>query len=254
MIALTPHAEDLEAIPLVIKISDWSGPELEIVATYDDGGFPEDTIPRVLDSFGTLLEDLARDDGKRVSELSLVSQDQLNQQLIVWNATQVPYPDQNCIHELVETQVRRSPDQVALTFQNQSLSYLELDQQSTRLAHDLRNLGAGPESIIGICVERSAEMIVGLLGILKSGAAYLPLDPAYPLDRLQFMLQDSGALLLLTQDHLAERFADIPQHIVKIDSGEPGARHPRPASGASSRKNLGELESRLRHVYVRIDR
>jgi amino acid adenylation domain-containing protein len=216
VIALTPHGGIPEGTPLVIEILE-SESELEIVSAYDDC-FAEGAIPRVLESLETLLEDLALNQGKTVSELSFVGQDQLNQQLILWNETQTPYPNQSCIHELLKEQVSRSPHQTALTFHNRNLSYLELDQQSTLLAHELCKLGAGPESVIGICMERSVEMIIGLLSILKSGAAYLPLDPAYPLDRLQFMLQDSEALLLLTQDHLAPRFGDIPQKILKFDS------------------------------------
>ena len=129
--------------------------------------------------------------------------------LVEWNNTTREYPQDKCIHQLFEEQVERTPDAVALVFEGDQLTYGELNVKANQLAHYLQGLGVGPEVLVGICVERSLEMIVGLLGILKAGGAYLPLDPEYPQERLQFMLQDAGVSVLLTQ----ERFIDkLPEH------------------------------------------
>src|ERR1700730_18078401 len=114
-------------------------------------------------------------------------------------------PLERCIHELFEEQVRRTPDAVAVVFENQHFTYRELNCRANQLSHYLQSLGVGPEVLVGICVERSIEMIVGLLGILKSGGAYLPLDPAYPPDRLSFMIEDGKVKMLVTQLSLREK-------------------------------------------------
>ncbi|MCQ9427502.1 amino acid adenylation domain-containing protein, partial [Pseudomonas sp. LJDD11] len=121
-----------------------------------------------------------------------------------WNRTEVSYPVELCIHELIEQQVASTPQATALVFGEQTLSYDELNQRSNRLAHRLREQGVGPDVLVGIAVERSVEMVVGLLAILKAGGAYVPLDPEYPQDRLAYMMQDSGIGLLLTQSALLE--------------------------------------------------
>ncbi|WP_420884293.1 non-ribosomal peptide synthetase [Planktothrix rubescens] len=123
-----------------------------------------------------------------------------------WNNTKTDYPQDQCIHQLFEAQVERTPDAIAVVFENQQLTYTELNGRANQLAHYLQSLGVGPEVLVGIAVERSFEMIVGLLGILKAGGAYVPLDPDYPTERLQFMLEDSQVSLLLTQQHLLASF------------------------------------------------
>ncbi|MDC3955511.1 AMP-binding protein, partial [Polyangium jinanense] len=146
--------------------------------------------------------------------------DELRQQA-AWNDTAVAYPDCKCIHELFEEQAARTPDAVALVFAEQELTYRELDQRSNQLAHHLRALGVGPEVRVGLCVERSLEMVVGLLAILKAGGAYVPLDPGYPRERLAFMLTDARPAVLLTQQRLDGR---LPPHefvTVYLDAGAP---------------------------------
>ena len=108
--------------------------------------------------------------------------------LVSWNDTQADYPQDRCIHQLFTDQAQRTPYATAVVFEEQSLSYRDLDDRSNQLAHHLRRLGVGPEVLVGICVERSLEMVIGLLGILKAGGAYVPLDPDYPKDRIAFML------------------------------------------------------------------
>ena len=114
--------------------------------------------------------------------------------LVEWNDTAADYPKDKCIHELFEEQVEKTPDAIAVEFDGQQLTYRELNSRANQLAHHLIGLGVGPEKLVGICVERSIEMVVGLLGILKAGGAYVPLDPAYPKERLEFMLEDAQVI------------------------------------------------------------
>ena len=132
-----------------------------------------------------------------------------HQFLIEWNDTKREYLQDKCVHQLFEEQVERTPDAVALVFQDQQLTYGELNIRGNQLAHYLRKLGVGPDALVAICVERSVEMIVGLLGILKAGGAYVPLDPSYPREQLAFMLEDTQVPVLLTQQSLSR---DLPQH------------------------------------------
>jgi non-ribosomal peptide synthetase component F len=126
-----------------------------------------------------------------------------------WNSTTRDYPIDQCLHQLVEQQVSRTPEAVAVVFGGQALSYRELNARANQLAHHLRALGVGPDSLVGVCAERSLEMVVGLLGTLKAGGAYVPLDPEYPKDRLAFMMQDADVPVLLTQERLT---ASLPAH------------------------------------------
>src|SRR5438105_288302 len=129
--------------------------------------------------------------------------------LVEWNDTKVEFPHDRCIHELFEEEAARRPGAAAVTFEDRQLTYGELNSQANQLAHHLRALGVRPDTLVGICVERSLEMVVGLLGILKAGGAYVPLDPQYPAERLAYMLADTAAPVLLTQARLKER---LPQH------------------------------------------
>ena len=131
------------------------------------------------------------------------------QQLLVdWNSTAVAYSRKDlCLHQLIEEQAVRTPDQVALVFEQQKLTYGELNRRASQIAHHLRGLGAGPDVLIGLFVERSLEMVVGILGILKAGAAYVPIDAAYPQERIAFILTDADVKLLLTQSSL---LANVP--------------------------------------------
>ncbi|WKA26398.1 non-ribosomal peptide synthetase [Bradyrhizobium roseum] len=144
-----------------------------------------------------------------------------------WNATACAYPQDRCLHELFGEQAARTPDAVAVVYEDERLSYGELDRRSNRLAHHLRGLGVGPEVIVGLCVERSVGMVVGLLGILKAGGAYLPLDPSYPAERLAYMVADASAPVIVTQQHLVESLPAHDGHVVRIDADrEQIERHP----------------------------
>lgn len=141
-------------------------------------------------------------------DLSLLAKGELHQLLIEWNNTQADYPKNKCIHQLFEFQVEKTPDNVAVNFEEKQLTYRELNCRANKIAHYLQTLNVGPEVMVGICLERSLDLVIGLLGILKAGGAYVPLDPGYPQERLAFMLEDSQVPVLLTQQHLSERLPE----------------------------------------------
>jgi natural product biosynthesis luciferase-like monooxygenase protein/amino acid adenylation domain-containing protein len=175
------------------------------VIEYNTDLFDAASIQRFGGHFETLLASAAAEPNQRISELPLLTQGEVGQ-LAEWNRTQTDYPRAKCIHELFLEQVARKPDATALCCGDDELSYRVLNERADRLADQLRRLGVGPESRVAICVERSLEMMIGLLGILKAGGGYVPLDPNYPSERLAFLLQDSKATVLLTQEWLQERF------------------------------------------------
>ena len=138
-----------------------------------------------------LLEQMAAEPGRRISELEMMGEQEQRQLLEEWNDTERELSGLKCIHEMFEEQVERTPGSVAVVYEDQRLTYEELNSRANQLAHYLRGLGVGPEVRVGICVERSVEMVVGLLGILKAGGAYVPLDPEYPAERLAYMVEDA---------------------------------------------------------------
>ena len=176
---------------------------------YNTDLFNAATITRMLGNFQTLLEGIVANPQQRLLDLPLLTAAEQHQLLVEWNNTTKEYPQDKCIHQLFEAQVEQAPDAVAVVFEGQQLTYRELNARANQLAHYLQVLGVGSEVLVGICVERSLEMLVGLLGILKAGGAYVPLDPMYPLERLAFMLEDASVSVLLTQARLVE---SLPQH------------------------------------------
>ncbi len=165
---------------------------------YDTDLFDASTIERMIGHFRTLLEGIVANPEQRISDLPMLTEAEKHQLLIEWNDTKADYPKDKCIHELFEEQVDRTPEAVAVVFEDQQLTYRELNTRANQLAHHLQELGVGPDLLVGICMERSLEMVVGLLGILKAGGAYVPLDPTYPKERLGFMLEDTKAGVILT--------------------------------------------------------
>ncbi|HEV7396997.1 MAG TPA: amino acid adenylation domain-containing protein, partial [Pyrinomonadaceae bacterium] len=155
---------------------------------------------------------------QRSSVLPLVTEAERNQLPVEWHDTQVAYPEATYIHQLFEKQAEATPNAIALVFEEETLTYEELNQRANQLAHHLQHLGVGPETLVGICVERSLEMVWGLLGILKAGGAYLPFDPAYPSERLSYMLEDSQVSLLLTQQRFAEATPLRPVKVLLLDA------------------------------------
>jgi amino acid adenylation domain-containing protein len=189
------------------------GEELAASLQYNTDLFAEETMRRMAGHFEVLLESIVADPEQRLSQIALLTPAERHQLLIEWNDTAVQYPHEHYIHELFEQQAERTPDAIALIFDDQQVSYRELNERANQLAHHLRHLGVEPESLVAICVERSVEMVVGLLGILKAGGAYVPLDAAYPEERLRFMLEDAQVSVLLTQQHLMEK---LPAHGAQV--------------------------------------
>ncbi|MBD2410736.1 amino acid adenylation domain-containing protein [Nostoc calcicola FACHB-3891] len=180
---------------------------------YNTDLFDATTIARMLGHFQTLLEGIVANAEQRISDLPLLTAAEQHQLLVEWNDTQTDYPKNTCIHQLFEAQTARTPNNIAVIFENEQLTYQQIERRANQLAHYLIALGVKPEVRVGICVERSLDLIVALLGILKAGASYVPLDPAYPQDRLAFMLSDSQISILVTQQHLLET---LPSHQAKV--------------------------------------
>ncbi|NCS55351.1 MAG: AMP-binding protein, partial [Microcystis aeruginosa G13-05] len=190
---------------------------------YNTDLFNSETIERMNGHFLALLEGIIANPSERISQLPLLTKSEQQQLLIDWNNTEVDYPVDKCIHQLFEEQVERTPDTVAVIFEEQELTYNELNCRANQLAHYLQSLGVKPDELVGICVERSLEMIVGLLGILKAGGAYVPLDPDYPLERISLMLEDAGLKVLLTQQKLIDKLSESQANIniVCVDADLP---------------------------------
>ncbi len=183
---------------------------------YSTDLFDDGTIERMSGHFQVMLEGIVAAPGTRISDLPLLSEAERRQLLVEWNDTRTGYPRDACVHELFEVQAGRTPDAVALAFNGRELSYGELNARANQLAHYLRKRGVGREALVGICLERSLEMVIGLVAILKAGGAYVPLDAEYPRERLDFMVRDTGIRHLLTQQRLAGNFSSIPE-IVCLD-------------------------------------
>src|SRR5258708_37657771 len=162
---------------------------------------------------------MVADDAQTIDRLAMLSEGEREQVLYGWNETKAEFSSEKCVHELFEEQVRRSPQATAVVFEKEELSYGELNVRANRLAHYLRELGVKPDERVAICVERGFEMIVGLLAILKAGGGYVPLDPAYPEERLQYMLEDSNPVVLLTQKHLRNLFSGSNESVEMLDIG-----------------------------------
>jgi amino acid adenylation domain-containing protein len=175
--------------------------------------FDATTIARIIEHWQTLLAGIVANPEQRLSDLPILTAIEQHKLLVEWNQTQQDYPQNLCIHQLFEAQVEQTPDAVAVIFKDKQLTYQELNAKANQLAHHLQTLGVKSETLVGICVERSFDMIIGLLGILKAGGAYVPIDPAYPSDRIAYMLDDSRLPVLLTQQKLV---ASLPEHQARV--------------------------------------
>jgi amino acid adenylation domain-containing protein len=185
---------------------------LTLQATFDRGRFEAPAIERMLGHWRTLLEGIASNPGARIRDLPLLSGEELAQ-LSEWNATDVPYSRGALLTELIEGPLEQVPDAVAVESEGRRLTYRDLNARANVLARELRGMGVGPGVLVGICMERSPEMLVCVLGVLKAGGAYVPLDPAYPPDRVAYMLEDCGAGVLLTQESLR---GSLPAHRAQV--------------------------------------
>ena len=213
------------------------GNELQGHIAYDGSRFSAAAVARMARHMETVLAGLAGDTGRAVGDVPLLDAAERRQLLVEWNATETPVSGPESIGALWEAQVARTPSAVALVCGEAHVSYSELDRRANRLAHYLRELGVGPEVLVGLCVERSVEMVVGLLGILKAGGAYVPLDPEHPPARLAFVLAETHAAVVLTQQRWLDRLPAAAGEVVCLDRDWPviaGMRCDSPALSATA--------------------
>ncbi|WP_328515009.1 condensation domain-containing protein [Ralstonia pseudosolanacearum] len=186
--------------------------------------FDRETIERYLGYLQRLLAAMVENDSQQVSRIGLLDKDERAQLLESWNETRRPYPEASTIHGLFEAQVRRTPEAIAVEHEGRQVSYAELNARANRVAHALIGLGVGPDARVGLCAERSVELVVGLLGILKAGGGYVPLDPSYPQDRLAYMLEDSAPVAVLAQSNTREQLGALSVPVLDLArplEGEP---------------------------------
>jgi amino acid adenylation domain-containing protein len=194
-----------------------SGKDLRIVCRYNAGLFDDARIERMLNQFQTLLKAAAENPERKVMDLPLLTDAERRQILVEWNRTEAAYSRNRCVHEFVGDQARSAPEAVAAVFKDKRLTYRELDERSNQMAHCLKKLGVGPDIPVGICVERSLDMLVCVLGTFKAGGAYMPLDSEYPKERLAFMVGDARAPVLLTQKSLREKIPAGNARVICLD-------------------------------------
>jgi amino acid adenylation domain-containing protein/thioester reductase-like protein/non-ribosomal peptide synthase protein (TIGR01720 family) len=185
---------------------------------YDVNKFSIEAIKRLSDQFHTLLASVIESPDTVIDDLDVLTERDRHQLLIDFNQTQTVFPNVQCIHHLIEAQAAQNPDAIAVVFEDQFLTYGQLNTQANQLAHYLQQFGVAPDVPVGLFLERSTDLIVSLLAILKAGGAYLPLDPALPAESLAFRLQDTHASTLLTQSSLAQQFPDLTAHIICVDA------------------------------------
>ncbi len=202
---------------LTLELTQEDAGDLKAILEYDTDLFEEERIVRLAQHYQVVIEAMVADAQQHLTDLPLLTTQERQQLLIEWNATQHDYPLDRCIHELFEAQVERTPDAVALVFQEELLTYHELNRRANYLAHFLQQQGVAPESRVGLLLERSLEMPIALLGVLKAGAAYVPLDPTTPQERLRFICADSQIVLLLSHHRLLDELSRPPVQILDLD-------------------------------------
>jgi amino acid adenylation domain-containing protein len=213
------HQQACGSDGLYYPLTIWGSvtPNLSLRIRYDRHRFEDTTITRMLGHLQTLLEGMIAHPDAPIAALPILPESE-QQLLAQWNQTEMEFPQDQCIHQRVETQVTKSPDEIAVVFEDQQLTYQELNQKANQLAHYLQSLGVGPDVLVGICCDRSLEMVIGVLGILKAGGAYVPLDPAYPRERIAFMVEDTQATVLLTQHHLKAHLPPSQARVLCLDT------------------------------------
>ncbi|TFI51868.1 amino acid adenylation domain-containing protein [Mastigocladus laminosus UU774] len=212
---LCSHSSLLNNFQLVFEIDDQ---DTSVAVTFPKDAFHTNFIQRMLGHFQQILETVTAHPDCELSAIDMLTTAEREQLLTKWNNRGIQYPQDKCIHQLFEEQVEQNPDAIALVFADQKLTYKQLNERANQLAHYLQKLGVKPEILVGICLERSLDMVVGLLGILKAGGAYVPLDPSYPTERLSYLLEDTAVEVLLTQQSLTEL---LPRHqaiVVSLDT------------------------------------
>jgi amino acid adenylation domain-containing protein len=218
-LTITPFDTDTDTpakFDLVLAASE-KGKELHVRFKYNSDLFDDTTITRMQNHFQSLLEGIVADPDQRLSDLPLLTTAEKNQLMTKSKATPAEHHQEKCIHQLFEAQVERTPDATAVIFDEQRLTFRELNQRSNQLAHYLQKHGIGPEKMVGLCVERSLQMVIGLLGILKAGGAYVPLDPKYPQERLERILANTEAKVLVAQTQTLQRIPVGNRRAIDLD-------------------------------------
>jgi len=235
-----PRRSEQGGRPQALTLTVFEGAdEISGLFTYDEGRFETAFIERLSGHLQNLLVQIVEDPGQALHEFPLLTPAERRQLLVEWNDTASDFPRDKCIHQLFEEQTAKQPDTVAVVFQNQQLTYGELNCRANQLAHRLRSLGIGANTLVALCVERSLEMIVGLLGILKAGGAYVPIDPGYPKERIDFMLKDAQPAVVLTQRARRDR---LPHSSVpSLDIDETSSFVTEPVYNPSAAASVSEL-------------
>ncbi|MGK7875830.1 MAG: amino acid adenylation domain-containing protein, partial [Xenococcaceae cyanobacterium] len=202
---------------LTLSLKETAAGGIQGIFQYNAKRFEGTAIACMARHFQTLLEGIVANPEQKIAQLPLLTVAERHQLLVAWNNTQTDYPSDKCIHQLFEDQVEKTPDAVAVVFSGKQLTYGQLNEKANRVAYYLLEKGVKPEVLVGICVERSLEMVIGLLGILKAGGAYVPLDPTYPAERLAYMLEDATVPVLLTTESLLESLPEHSSEIVCLD-------------------------------------
>ncbi|NEO77386.1 non-ribosomal peptide synthetase [Moorena sp. SIO4G3] len=209
---------DLMTVRMDMELHLWPvGEEIKGFCVYNQDLFEAETISRMLSHYENLLSAAVETTEQPISKLPLMTQLELDRILVEWNNTKTDYPTDKCIHQLFEEQVEKTPDAIAVVFEQQKLTYSQLNRKANQLAHYLQKLGVVPETLLGICVERSVEMVVGLLAILKAGGAYVPLDPNYPTSRLNYMVEDAELSIILTQEKWQHHLPQTADQVICLD-------------------------------------
>lgn len=201
------------AVPLTLFAR--GGDEVELKLVYERDRVSEETAERALGHLATLIRELARNPDRALRDVPILSQEERRRQLFEWNATDRPVDLSRCVHELVSEQARRTPDAIALADGIATLTYGELEARANQLAHRLLAMGVQPDTRVGVCMERSAGLVVAVLGVLKAGGAYVPLDPDYPAERLEYMANDAGLVAMVTADGVGAGLA--PHGVPVVD-------------------------------------
>ena len=213
-IGTNPRAYEVFELFLNIVIT---GNRIELECTYNTDLYAQDTVRRWMDLYKNLINSALVKANQSVQTMPLLSAETLREITIDWNNTQLDFPKDMCLHDLVSNQAQKTPTAIAVKFANQTLTYEQLEQQSNQLAHYLLSLGVRPDQRVGLCVDRGGQLFVALLGILKAGGAYVPLDPEYPLDRLAFMVEDAALSALVADGDLLSRLPQCEMPIVRLD-------------------------------------
>jgi amino acid adenylation domain-containing protein len=232
----TAEAElDLGALSIeAVEDSDYRRAKYDLTLSLQESGeriigeleyaralYERSTMQRHVQQLQRLLQGMVADDRQLLGRLPLLDEGERHQLLVQWNDTQREYPRESCIHELFEGQVERTPQAVAVVYEGQSLTYAALNERANQLAWYLREQGVGPDQLVGLCAERSLEMVVGVLGILKAGGAYVPLEPSYPTERLAYMIQDAAPQVVLTTEGLGARLGERRSRLIALDADWP---------------------------------